>query len=120
MARCFKMNFDKPGEMIATIGSDYAQVEIPASLAAGGTMALEANLNAGIVQFKGMMDAATSISNDGAAWAIAKADGSYVGTTYGMAPMHLFNAGDYTVKLQDGQATAEQAFTVTCPEKLSM
>jgi len=111
--KVLKLNFDKPGEMIATVGTDFAQVEIPASLAAGGTMALEANLNAGIVQFKGMMDAATPLSNDGAAWVIAKADGTYVGTNYGVAPKHLITAGDYTVKLQDGQATTEQAFTVT-------
>lgn len=109
----FKANFEKPGEMIATIGTDYAQVEVPAALAAGGTLALEANLNAGIVQFKGMMDEATPLANDGAAWVIARADGTYVGTTYGTAPKSLMNAGDYTVKLSEGQAEAQQPFTIT-------
>ncbi len=99
--------------MIATIGTDYAQVEIPASLAAGGTLKLEAKLNAGIVQFKGMMDATTPLAGDGAAWAIAKSDGTYVGTSYGAAPRNLLNAGDYTVKLSEGQAETTQSFTVT-------
>jgi Ca-activated chloride channel family protein len=108
----FKASFDKPGAMIATVATDLAEVSIPADLAAGGTLALEANLNAGIVQFKGLMDAATPLSNDGAVWVISRADGTYVGTDYGKGPRKLLSAGDYKVKLEDGQASAEQAFSV--------
>ena len=116
----FKAAFDKPGEMIATIGSDFAQVEIPASLAAGGTLKLEANLNAGVTQFKGMMDAANPLASEGAAWAISKADGTYVGTSYGVAPKNLLNAGDYVVKLSDGQAEAQQPFTVAAGQTVDV
>lgn len=108
----FKANFDRPGEMLATIGTDFAEVTIPAALAEGGVLALQANLNAGVAQFKGMMDGTTTLSNEGAAWTIAKADGTYVGTGYGVAPKHLLSAGDYKVTLQDGQAASEQAFTI--------
>lgn len=116
----FKANFETPGAMIATVGTDFAEVSLPADLAAGGTLALEANLNAGIVQFKGFMDAATPLSNDGAVWAISRADGSYVGTDYGKGPRKLLTAGDYKVKLEDGQAAAEQAFSVVAGQTVDV
>lgn len=107
-----KINVEKPGAMIVTIATDFATVTVPFTLDAGGTAEVKANLNAGFASFKGMLDAATQMTNEGAAWVISKADGAYVTTAYGVTPLHLINAGDYKVKLQDGQAESEVAFTV--------
>jgi Ca-activated chloride channel family protein len=107
-----KIDVEKPGEMVVTIATDFASVVVPFTLQAGGTAEVKANLNAGIASFKGMRDAATQMKNDGAAWVISKADGTYITTTYGVTPLHLINAGEYKVKLHDGQAESEVAFTV--------
>jgi hypothetical protein len=65
----FKANFDNTRRDDRHGGQRISpRCPCPADLAAGGTLALEANLNAGIVQFKGLMDAATPLSNDGAVW----------------------------------------------------
>ncbi len=107
-----KANIEKPGAMLVTIAADYASVTVPFTLEAGGAADVKANLNAGIINLKGMLDAATQMMNDGAAWVISRADGAYVTTTYGVTPQLLVNAGDYKVKLQDGMAESEVAFTV--------
>lgn len=107
-----KINIEKPGTMLVTIATDFASVTVPVTLEAGGTAEVKANLNAGFASFKGMLDAATQMKNDGAAWVISRADGVYVTTTYGVTPLHLLNAGDYKVKLLDGTAESEAAFTV--------
>ncbi len=107
-----KIDMAKSGTMLATVTSDFAKVVVPFTHEDGKPTHVPVNLNAGIVKFQGMMDESTDLPKDGPAWVFSKADGTYYATGYGGAPTHLFNAGDYKVKLSMGSAEVEAAFSV--------
>ena len=113
-----KADLPTDGDMIATVTADMANLSVPFTHKDGQATTLDVNLNAGIVQFQGMMDESTDLPKDGPTWVFRNAAGEYYGTTYGNAPKHLFNAGDYTLKLSLGAAEIEAAFTVV-PGKIS-
>lgn len=100
------------GDMYATVTSDLTNVSVPFSYKEGEPVSLDVNLNAGIMQFQGMMDESTDLPKDGPTWVFRTAGGEYYGTSYGNAPKNLFNAGDYIVKLSMGAAEIEASFTV--------
>lgn len=100
------------GPLLATIQSGRAKVLVPFTLDKDGKANIEADLDAGLVDFKAMVDDQTPMDNDGAAWTFSTAAGEYIGTEYGKTQLMMFNAGDYKVKLDDRQASAESTFTV--------
>jgi Ca-activated chloride channel homolog len=107
-----KTDMTSSGELLATVKSDFAEVVVPFKHEDGKVTNLPVNLNAGIMKFKGMMDASTMLSDDGPVWVFHQADGTYYGTSLGAAATNLFIAGDYTVTLQMGAAEIETAFSV--------
>jgi Ca-activated chloride channel homolog len=102
----------KDGKLLAEITSDLTKIEVPFEHGAGQKSELVVNLNAGIVQFTGMMDENTPLPQDGPVWTYSKLDGTYYGTAYGATPKNLFVAGDYKLKLEQGAASIEVTFTV--------
>jgi Ca-activated chloride channel homolog len=102
----------KSGSLMATVTADLAKVIVPFTHQDGVPTNVAVNLNAGIMKFQGMMDESTKLPKDGPNWVFSKADDTYYGTTFGSSPSHLFNAGDYKVKLSLGSATIEAFFTV--------
>jgi Ca-activated chloride channel homolog len=118
IGRDVKADLLTDGELVVTVTSDFANVAVPFKYADGTPTTLDVNLNAGIVQFQGMMDESTELPQDGPVWVFRTADGTYYGTSLGGAPKNLFNAGDYKVTLSMGAAEIEAAFTVI-PGKVS-
>ncbi len=100
------------GNMFATVTADMTNVSVPFAYKEGEPVSLDVNLNAGIMQFQGMMDESTDLPKDGPTWVFRTAGGEYYGTNYGNAPKNLFAAGDYLVKLSMGSAEVEASFTV--------
>jgi Ca-activated chloride channel homolog len=115
-----KTDMTKSGELLATVKSDHASVVVPFKHLDGTATVLPVNMNAGLVKFKGMMDESTELPADGPVWVFSKADGRYYATSLGAAPTNLFNAGDYTVKLQMGAAEIETAFTVVAGQSAEL
>ena len=113
-----KADLPTDGDMIATVTADMTNVSVPFSHKEGEATTLDVNLNAGIVQFQGMMDESTDLPKDGPTWVFRTAAGDYYGTTYGNAPKNLFSAGDYKLVLSMGAAEIEAAFTVV-PGKIT-
>jgi Ca-activated chloride channel homolog len=107
-----KADMTKSGDLMATVSSDFAKVVVPFKHEDGKPTDVLVNMNSGIMKFAGMLDEGTSLPNDGPSWVFSKADGTYYATGYGNAPTHLFNAGDYTLKLSMGSAAVEAAFSV--------
>jgi Ca-activated chloride channel homolog len=100
------------GKLIAVITSDMAKTEVTFDHVDGKRSDVTANLNAGIMQFTGMMDESTPLPEQGPVWTFYKADGAYYGTAYGALAKNLFSAGDYKLKLEHGSAVVEANFTV--------
>jgi Ca-activated chloride channel homolog len=100
------------GNYIIVITSDAANIEVPYVHQEGKVNELTVALNAGIGKFSALLDESTPMANSGATWVFRKTDGTYVHTVFGTAPEALLNAGDYIVKLSDGQAEAEAAFRI--------
>jgi Ca-activated chloride channel homolog len=115
-----KTDMTKSGELLATVKSDHASVVVPFKHQDGTATVLPVNMNAGIVKFKGMMDESTELPAEGPVWVFSKADGRYYATSLGAAPTNLFNAGEYTVKLQMGAAEIETAFTVVAGQSAEL
>ena len=113
-----KADLPTDGDMIATVTADMTNVSVPFAHKEGEATTLDVNLNAGIVQFQGMMDESTDLPKDGPTWVFRTAAGDYYGTTYGNAPKNLFSAGDYKLVLSMGAAEIEAAFTVV-PGKIT-
>jgi Ca-activated chloride channel homolog len=113
-----KADLPTDGDMIATVTANMTNVSVPFKHKDGEATALDVNLNAGIVQFQGMMDESTALPAEGPTWVFRTAGGTYYGTSLGGAPKNLFNAGDYRVTLSMGAAEIEAAFTVA-PGKTS-
>ena len=107
-----KADLPVDGEMMATLTSDMTNVTVPFTHKDGEATTLEVNLNAGIMQFHGMIDEGTDLPKDGPVWVFRTAGGEYYGTTYGNAPKNMFVAGDYVLKLSMGAAEMEASFTV--------
>jgi Ca-activated chloride channel family protein len=107
-----KADMTKSGELLASVTSDLAKLTVPFTHTEGKTTDVPVNLNAGIINFQGMMDESTNLPKDGPTWVFDTSDGTYYGTSYGGAPVNLFNAGDYVVKLQLGSAETSAKFTV--------
>jgi Ca-activated chloride channel homolog len=112
IGRDVKADLLTDGELVVTVTSDFANVAVPFKYADGTPTTLDVNLNAGIVQFQGMMDESTELPQDGPVWVFRTAAGEYYGTSLGAKPKNLFNAGDYKVKLSLGSAEMEASFTV--------
>jgi Ca-activated chloride channel family protein len=115
-----KADMTKSGDLTATITADFAKVVVPFKHEDGKLTTVPVNLNAGIMQFQGMMDEGTELPAEGPTWVFSKADGTYYGTSFGGAPKNLFNAGDYIAKLQMGSADVEAAFTVVAGKTADM
>jgi Ca-activated chloride channel homolog len=107
-----KTDMTASGELLATVTSNHTEVVVPFKHVDGEPTVLPVNLNAGIVQFKGMMDESTALPEDGPTWVFHNAAGKYYATSLGGAPKNLLNAGEYTVKLSMGQAEIDTKFTV--------
>ena len=107
-----KLDMPTGGELMATVTADMAKVLVPFKHVDGAPTSLEVNLNAGIMQFHGMIDESKDLPNDGPVWVFRTASGEYYGTTYGTAPKSLLVAGDYLLKLSFGATDFETAFTV--------
>lgn len=115
-----KADLPKGGDMIATVTSDLAKVVVPFSHTEGEASTVDVNLNAGIVEFQGMLDESTELPADGPVWTFRDGGGTYYGTSYGGAPKNLFNAGDYTLKLEYGSSSIEVNFTVAAGKVTQM
>ena len=107
-----KADLPADGEMFATVTSDMTNVSVPFTHKNGVPTTLDVNLNAGIMQFHGMIDEDKDLPNDGPVWVFRTVAGEYYGTTYGTAPKNLFVAGDYQLKLSIGASEMEASFTV--------
>jgi Ca-activated chloride channel homolog len=107
-----KADLPTDGQMIATLTSDMTNVSVPFTHKDGEPTTLDVNLNAGIMQFHGMIDEETDLPKDGPVWVFRTAGGEYYGTTYGNEPKNMFVAGDYQLKLSMGAAEIEASFTV--------
>jgi Ca-activated chloride channel homolog len=113
-----KADLPTDGQMMATLTSDMTNVSVPFTHKDGEPTTLDVNLNAGIMQFHGMIDEETDLPTDGPVWVIRTAGGEYYGTTYGNAPKSMLVAGDYQLKLSMGAAEMDASFTVA-PGKVS-
>ncbi len=107
-----KADLPTDGEMMVTLTSDMTNVTVPFTHKDGEATTLEVNLNAGLMQFHGMIDEGTDLPKDGPVWVFRTAGGEYYGTTYGNEPKNMFVAGDYVLKLSMGAAEMEASFTV--------
>ena len=107
-----KADLPTDGEMMATVTSDMTNVTVPFTHKDGVPTTLDVNLDAGVMQFHGMIDESKDLPNDGPVWVVRTAAGEYYGTTYGTAPKSLLVAGDYLLKLSFGASEIEAAFTV--------
>ena len=105
------------GDYILTVIDDIARVEIPITVDAKKTLKLEPSLEAGILSLKGQFSEQADLSSDGAAWEIARPDGTWIATKYGVEASFLLNAGSYIARLKIGQAAAEQPVTITAGQK---
>ncbi len=115
-----KTDLPTDGELIATVTADMTNVSVPFTHKDGAATSLDVNLNAGIVQFQGMMDESTDLPKDGPTWVFRTAAGEYYGTSFGNAPKNLFNAGDYKLVLSMGAAEMEASFTVVPGKTIDM
>ncbi len=106
----------EPGDYIATVKSHYAKVDVPFTVEAGKVAEPDASLEAGIVNFSGMLDEATALTDEGASWEIQTPDGQGLGTEYGARQTFMLNAGNYKVKLLLGAASAVADVVVTAGE----
>jgi Ca-activated chloride channel homolog len=111
--RAIETDLSVYGQLFATVTSDLASVDVPFTYSEGQPVSLDVNLNAGVVQFQGMIDEGTDLPSDGPSWVFRSAAGVYYGTSYGNAPKNMFTAGDYVVTLQYGSAEVQAPFTVT-------
>ncbi len=107
-----KTDMTTSGDLLAVVTSDLAKVIVPFKHQDGQATDVAVNLNAGIVQFHGMLDDSTDLPPDGPTWIFHKADNTYYGTSFGATPKNLFTAGDYTAQLQLGSAEVQVAFSV--------
>jgi Ca-activated chloride channel homolog len=107
-----KADLPTDGDMMVTLTSDMTNVSVPFTHKDAEPTTLDINLNAGIMQFHGMIDEGKDLPNDGPVWVVRTAAGEYYGTTYGTAPKSMLVAGDYLLKLSFGAVDTEAAFTV--------
>ena len=101
-----------PGKYAALVTSDAAVSSAQFEVEAGKVTDLAVNLQAGVIRFSGLLDATTPVTAQGTVWEILKADGSVLATKYGPKQAFMLNAGDYKVRLAEGNARVEQALTV--------
>lgn len=95
-----------PGDYVASIQSRIAKVKLPFTVEAGKIAKLEADLEAGVVNFSGMLDETTALTDEGASWEIMTAEGQSLDTEYGSKYSFILNAGSYKVKLRLGDASS--------------
>ncbi len=105
-----KANIATPGDYIARITDDKAEIEVPFKVEEGKQTKIEANLQAGIVKMLAFMDEQTPIpaENTNATWLIYNEQGKHLGTEYGGEQMFLASAGNYKMRLVLGDAKTEE------------
>ena len=81
-------------------------MKLPFTVEAGKIAKLEADLEAGVVNFSGMLDETTALTDEGASWEIMTAEGQSLDTEYGSKYSFILNAGSYKVKLRLGDASS--------------
>ena len=119
-----KTNLPHEGDFIARISDDAAFLEVPFKIEKGKATKLDVSLEAGLVKFTGLMDDATAMTDDGAAWQLFDAAGDNPATKYGASTMFLTNASTRKVALSLGTARVEQdvvfAAGKTVEQKMSL
>jgi Ca-activated chloride channel homolog len=115
-----KTDIPKGGDLVTIVTADMAKIVVPFKHEDGAATSLEVNLNAGVMQFQGMLDESTELPAEGPTWVFRTAKGDYYGTSYGAAPKNLFNAGDYVLTLSHGSASIEANFTVVAGKVTEM
>ena len=104
----FKTNIEQPGEYFVQASDDLASVSAPVTLEAGKAVKLDLSFEAGLITFKGMMDATQPMADTGAAWELLDANGQWITTKYGAEAAFFANAGAYRIRLSLGTAKVEQ------------
>lgn len=106
-----------PGDYVAVVKLDAAQVEMPLTIRTGERSDIALNLNAGVAAFTTPADQQIEVL-------AAKKDiaGNRASFAYGWGPewQTTLAAGDYVVKVEKDGATSETPFTIKAGERVEL